>query len=230
MAEEKINIMNITKGLHFDEGYINWQLNRVLFLINLMGRDFFQGKKMLELGSYQGGITQMFHNLGANITGVEGSKKNLGFAKNKYPHLTFIEGDCDDTTWRYDEKYDIIIHWGLLYHLKTPKESILNCIAHCDILCLETLVVDSNLQTCELVDEDNINLSDQALNGKGSRFSASYIEQILTDAGTRWTRYDNESLDSKYHPPYSAIEKNTGATYRRFWVVHTCKYQSRRNV
>lgn len=223
MAEEKINIMNITKGLHFDEGYINWQLNRVLFLINLMGRDFFQGKKILELGSYQGGVTQMFHNLGATIIGVEGSKKNLEFARTKYPHLTFIEGDCDDTTWRYDEKYDIIIHWGLLYHLKTPKESILNCIAHCDILCLETLVIDKTVQEVNFVNEDNVHKPDQALNGTGSRPTASYIEQILTDAGTMWTRYDNTELNSKYQPCYSAADKNTGGTYRRFWVVHTRK-------
>lgn len=207
----------LTKNLIIDPGYIDWQLNRIKFIIKLFPNNFFQGKKILELGSYQGGITQMFFNLGANITGVEGSQTNLNIAQNRYPHINFIQGDCEKIDWDFDNYYDIIIHWGLLYHLKYPERSIKTCLRHTNILFLETLVIDYDTPKLYFVKEDNITLPDQALHGEGARPTPSYVEEILY--GHKYMRFDTPELNSKYQPFYDLPISNSGNIFRKFWIV-----------
>jgi hypothetical protein len=207
----------LTLGLFIDPGYIDWQLNRLRFVVRLFGRDFFKGKKILEMGSYQGGITQMFHNLGANITGVEGSDTNLSLAQSRYPHLNFVHGDCEKIDWEFEDHYDIIIHWGLLYHLKYPERSVKVCLRHTDRMFLESLVVDRSSPELFFVKEDNITLPDQALNGEGARPSPSYVEEILH--GHRYMRFDTPELNSRYQPFYDHPVGDTGEDHRRFWIV-----------
>lgn len=207
----------LTKGLFIDSGYIDWQLNRLRFVVRLFGQKFFEGKKILELGSYQGGITQMFYNLGANITGVEGSETNLTIAQSRYPHINFVKGDCEKIEWEFEEQYDIIIHWGLLYHLKYPERSVKTCLRHTNRLFLESLVVDHSTPKLSFVKEDNITLPDQALNGEGARPSPSYVEEILY--GYRYMRFDSPELNSRYQPFYDYPIGDTGDDHRKFWIV-----------
>ena len=208
-------------GLYYDGGYIDWQIKRVTYLIELFGLEFFKGKNVLELGSYEGGITQLFHNLGCNIIGIEGSNRNINISRQRYPHITFIQLDCDKNIFEHIEntKFDIIIHWGLLYHLKFPKESILNCLKHTKYIFLESIIVDKTEPEIYFKEEDNVNLPDQSLNGLGARPTASYVEKILNEEDVEYERHDNEKLNSKYQPDYNWIETNTGEEYRRFWII-----------
>jgi hypothetical protein len=57
------------KGVIRDEGYFEWQKMRIETLLKEEKDDnFFKGKKVLELGCYKGGVSQMVHNLGGLIT------------------------------------------------------------------------------------------------------------------------------------------------------------------
>lgn len=213
----------LIKGLHIDDGYIDWQLKRVKYVIGLFGLDFFKGKKVLELGSYQGGITQMFYNLGCDITGVEGSEKNINLSRQLYPHLKFIQLDCekDLTTNLGDDVYDIIIHWGILSHLEHAKESIIYALRHADHIFLESTVVD-DCHSSIYFEKENTNWPDQALDGIGSRMTTSYIEDIIrAEEGVRFTRHDNPKLNSRNQPIYSWSEHDSHDTFRRFWTIRT---------
>ena len=212
--------MNLLKDLNIDSGYIEWQINRLNFVINMYGENFFHNKKILELGSYQGGVTQMFNNLGAKITGVEASTSNINFARDKYPHLTFIQEDCDTAEWKFDDHYDIIIHWGLLYHLDKIKDSIVSCLKHTSLLLLETIVLDkTNSEKMSAVEDTT--LPDQSIHGLGSRPTVKYVEDILDENKVVYKRHDNSSLNSKYQPHYDEPIGNTGKQYRKFWTIES---------
>lgn len=210
----------LCRGLYIDPGYIDWQLKRMQFIVSLYGKEFFRGKNILELGSFEGGITQMFYNLGANIIGFEGSDRNLQICNQRYPHITFHKKDCENLV--LDTKYDIIIHWGLLYHLSHDKipESIVHCLDHTSYLFLETLILDSSGDKALIMQEDNVNLPDQALHGYGCRMTQKYVENILDSVPYfSYERFDTPFLNSRYQPHYDWRVKDTNEIFRRFWII-----------
>ena len=211
---------HFTEGVFNDSGYYSWQVNRITFVLEKYGENYFKGKKVLELACFEGGISQMLHNLGANLVSVEGLERNLNVCKQRYPHLTFIQKDLDLDQWDFDDHYDIIIHWGLLYHLRDPDSSMRHCLEHCDYLFLESLVIDYSTKYTSHVVEENKWGTDQSIHCMGSRFSAKYVENLFDNKP--FVRYDDAKLNSSYQPQYDWTESDTGNIYRRFWVI-TCK-------
>ena len=70
-----------------------------------------------------------------------------------YPHIKtlLIDGDTDNIL----DKYDVIVHWGLLYHLNEIEIHLQKIAQKCNVLFLETEVADSDdntfyIQTNEL--------------------------------------------------------------------------------
>jgi hypothetical protein len=212
----------LRNGVYINESYIEWQLARMKFIVYIYGKDFFKGKKILELGCFQGGLTKMFYNLGANITGVEGSKSNFEELVKKYPYINFKNEDCEITDeWKFDEHYDIIIHWGLLYHLKNMENSITECMKHTDLMFLESIVINTSFKEKFLVRENVVGI-DQAIHGMGSRASIGHIEKILDNY--YYVRYDNSFLNSPFQPHYDIPIQNISLRdsrefTRKFWTV-----------
>jgi hypothetical protein len=201
-----------TEGLIYDSGYNSWQINRVKFILETFGANFFSGKKILELGCYHGGVSKLIYNLvnGTNgsITAVEGLEENYNYCKATYPYINFVHSDLDSpdiNDWIFDEHYDIIIHWGLLYHLQYP-----------DKLFLETLIVDSD-NLVSYVEEKNIWGTDQSIHNIGTRPNTKYVENIFSHL--KFKRYDDSKLNSNCQPVYDWIPSNSGNIYRRFWVI-----------
>lgn len=168
-----------SEGVFHDPGYIDWQKKRISFILELYGNNFFKGKKVLELACFEGGLSKMLVNLGANLTSVEGFQRNYEVCKQRYPEINFILKDLDVDRWDFDDHYDIIIHWGLLYHLRYPDVSLKHCINHCNFLLLESLVIDKKDIEILHVGERNIWGTDQSIHELGSRFSPSYVEDLL---------------------------------------------------
>ena len=57
--------------------------------------------------------------------------------------LNVEQADLDTDIWKWG-KWDIIINFGLYYHLeKYHKEHLINCINNCDLMFFETVVFDS---------------------------------------------------------------------------------------
>ena len=50
----------------------SWQQNRIDFMVSKYSKDFFAGKKILELGAYNGYIGAYFNTLGAEVHCLEG--------------------------------------------------------------------------------------------------------------------------------------------------------------
>lgn len=215
------------QGLEIDGGYLEWQLTRMAYIINLFGLEYFKGKKILELGCYKGGISKLLHNLlsgTGSLTSVEGLIENYNYCKKTYPNQHFIHADLDysdPNKWDFEGHYDIIVHWGLLYHLRYPIESIQSCLKHCDTLFLETTLLDCEVPF-QTVPEKNIYGTDQSIHGLGSRPNLAFIENSFKHL--EFKRYDDSKLNAENQPKYDTQQTNSGKEYRKFWIINTKFY------
>jgi len=196
----------------------DWQLSRMAFVKKMMPGDFWKNKTLLELGACDGTIGNMFSELGAIVTCVEGKDAYVRFIKNKHPHLNVLQADCDTDKWVFG-KYDIIVNFGLLYHLENNHEAFLtNCIKNCACLFLESVIYDS--PNNELYYREEMGAG-QGLSGKAGTPTTSFVETILQKNNALFTKYSDPSLNAGGHN-YSWPDCNSGfdCARRRFWIVN----------
>ena len=195
-----------------------WQENRIKFILSKYPKEFFKGKRILELGAYNGYIGAYFNALGAEVHCVEGRQENVDKIKLDYPSITVECANLDSPDWNWGH-YDIIINFGLYYHLqKFHKEHLENCINNCDLMFFETVVYDSFKSEIYFRNESG---DDQSLTDVGGTPSTSYVEGILRDIDCVFTKYSDSSLNNhehKYDWPDTGF-KLFNQFHRRFWIV-----------
>lgn len=197
----------------------DWQQNRINFILTKYSKDFFRGKRILELGAYNGYIGAYFSTLGANVHCVEGRIENVEKIKSDYPSVTVEQANLDTTEWNWGH-YDIIINFGLYYHLeKYHKEHLINCIDNCDLLFFETVIYDSFESEIYYRLESG---DDQSLSTSGGNPSTKFVENIFRDKEVKFTKYTSPFLNNyqhKYDWPDSG-NKIFNQFHRRFWIVN----------
>jgi len=106
------------------------------------------GRRVVELGPLEGGHTWMLEQLGAaEITAIEASeraylkcltvKELTGLRRAR-----FLYGDSVAYLRETDERFDVGIASGILYHMTNPVELLALLAAHCDRLYLWTHYYD----------------------------------------------------------------------------------------
>jgi hypothetical protein len=194
-----------------------WQTSRVNFLIELYGKDFFTNKRILELAPFNGYIGYCFSQLGATVHGIEGRAENVRQIQT-LPGVTVEQANLDTPTWVWGD-WDIIINFGLYYHLEKYHDAHLtNCLRHCDIMFFETVIFDSD--DCELHFRKEIG-NDQSLSEVGGNPTVSYVENIFQRERVDFNRHDSRRLNGDYHC-YDWVSTNSKKLYpykRRFWIT-----------
>jgi SAM-dependent methyltransferase len=110
----------------------------------------FQGKRVLELGPLEGGHTSMIANAGAtNVTAIESNTRAflkclivqnaLKFKAN------FVLGDFGRYLEQCDEKFDVVIASGVLYHMSDPVRLLENAAKVTDYIGLWTHYYDPKI-------------------------------------------------------------------------------------
>ena len=102
--------------------YDDWTQSRMKGIKKYIGLDFFKSKTLLELGGGHAHVSNEFSKLGAIVTSSDGRKEHLDVANLMYPHINTLLLDGDNL--HIEQKYDIILHWGLLYHLKEIEKHL----------------------------------------------------------------------------------------------------------
>jgi len=200
----------------FDGHYDGWMDSRMAGIKKYVDLNTFKNKTLLELGCGHGHIGNRFYELGAIVTSSDARIEHIENAKARYPHLQTLlfDGDKDEI----QNKYDIILHWGVLYHLKEIDQHLARISKKCDILLLETEVSDSTDDKFYIC--TNENGYDQAFNSAGIRPSQPYVERVLKDNGFNFKVIYDNILNSYFHT-YDWKEMNTQTWrcgQRRFWV------------
>ena len=203
--------------------YVDWQKSRVNKLVSIFGADFFRGKTILELGAAHGDNGSMLAALGAQVTYAEGRKENVEVIKQRYPEAEVIHLN-QETDWDLGKKFDIVLHWGVLYHLDNWKQDLECAVRHADLIFLESEVGRSNKIDFELKLQEKP-LYDQAVNDRcmGTRPSAAAVENCLSKLGCIFRRHDSNDINSRFHtydwvmPDPAPDDFITG--FRRFWII-----------
>jgi hypothetical protein len=197
--------------------YSDWQVNRINFILSKYPKEFFSGKRILELGAYNGYIGAYFSSLGAEVHCLEGRPENVVNIKNDYPMVTVEIADLDSPEWKWGH-YDIIINFGLYYHLETyHKEHLENCINNCDLMFFESVIYDSFEPEIYFRQEEG---SDQSLSKTGGTPSTSYVENIFMNNDVVYEKFMESILNAGHH--YDWIDTNSKKLdqyARRFWIV-----------
>jgi len=178
--------------------------------------EYFTRKTMLELGCGYADIGNMFYRLGADVTSSDVREEHIEVVKQRYPHLKTLLIDADTTG--ITEKYDIILHWGVLYHLHEIERHLEHVSQKCDLLLLETEVSDSDDKDYFIsTREDGY---DQAFNIEGIRPSESYVERVLAANGFTFTCIKDPILNSEFHRYDWTIDNSKSWSHglRRFWI------------
>lgn len=209
---------NCTVENMFEGHFIPWRESRIDKLISILGIDWFNGKKILELGCGFGHIGHELIKYGCDVSFAEGRNQFIEVIKKNNPESKVYLIDNDEN-WMLNHRFDLVLHWGLLYHLKNWKQDLKNCLWHSPMICLETEVVDSDDDIEIEVSETNY---DGALNSIGVRTSVGNIEHYLTSIGCEYKRYDDADLNAAYMVydwKAGAFKNQWKLGHRRFWMV-----------
>src|SRR5210317_1310570 len=71
----------------FHYSYDDFKVKRINKILDLYDLDWFQGKKVLELGGGHGDIGAFLAEIGAEVLTLDGRRKNVNFAKLKHRHI-----------------------------------------------------------------------------------------------------------------------------------------------
>lgn len=208
---------------HAHSHYIAWRKSRINKLDQIFGKEFFRGKRVLEVGAGFGLIGKHLREYwGADVVFTEAREHLVNTIRMMNPKAEVHMIDHENL-WDLHQKFDFIIHWGLLYHLDNWKQDLFCTAAHLKptgILSLESEILDRFGEVEEKLSEPT-NEDDQAVGGLGTQMSAGVVENILRSLKLSYKRYDDSDLNADFHH-YDWKESDSGKSrsgQRRFWIA-----------
>ena len=137
------------------------------------------GSSVLEVGAGIGDHTNFFLDRGCQVVSTEARPENLEILNLRYPHITVRHLDLDNPDPTFNELFDIIYSYGLLYHLKNPIEAI-EFMSRCcrKMLLLETCVSFGEEELINPCTEPAESPS-QAVSGQGCRPTRKWVYNQL---------------------------------------------------
>lgn len=224
----KSGVLDIEPATRFGGHYDEWRDKRVDWMLKVYGNEL-GGKTVLEVGCGYGQIGHAFMTRGASVTFSDARREHLDVIRSNFA------GNCQTVLCDLDEsfpagRFDIVLHLGVLYHLRNPEEALRRACQATDTLFLETEVIDSDdpYSKEELFERGY----DQAFGEVGSRPSAAYVERVLTECGFLFHRLDTPDCNS---PPHvydwtPRNDKRNEIGLRRFWYCRRSEPASAGNL
>lgn len=216
----KLNYSNENYS-YFQDHYEYWRAKRIVAIVEHYGENFFKGKKILELGCGYGDIGKVLISIGAEVIFCEGRQEHVNILKKRFPNNRVYKINLENEWFFDNEKFDLILHLGVLYHLDNFEYSLEKCFLSSDNMVLETEVCDSDDPELVLKISENSEGYDQSLIGKGSRPSANYLENIFNKNLFEYQRVQDSSCNALFHR-YDWKVKNTNSWesgMRRFYFL-----------
>jgi hypothetical protein len=225
-----------TGGL-FHRSYVDWRIKRINKILEIYGIEFFKNKNILEVGGGHADIGAFLAELGAKVLCLDGRMQNVNYAKLKHRNimnLRCLQFNLENDFSEFG-KFDLIINFGLLYHLKNVDKHLGYCFKNSNDVLLETVVCDSTDPHKIFLCDEKKEINEEALEGIGSRPSPFYVERIAAENGFEIVRHFSKDLNSETHGTqfsYDWEHKNDDRLgdewkLRRFWRFKKTAHESR---
>lgn len=216
----------------FGGSYNRWRETRISKLEQMFGREWFKGKRILELACAYGNLGLYLKTLGADVTFADARQEHLDVVKQKDSSARTILLD-QDTNWNLNERFDLVLHFGVLYHLQNWIQDLESTVKHSNLIILESAVANTSYSFHYHLPEESEG-GQNAFNGIGSLPSATNIEFELQRLKCKFQRHDDPSLNTNHYKYDWTAEPNNlegievksfedAPLYggRRFWVIET---------
>jgi SAM-dependent methyltransferase len=155
------------------------------------------GRAVLEVGAGVGRLTGFFIDRGCSVVATEARAENLAELRRRLPTVDAREADVEESL-QHLGRFEVVLCYGVLYHLESPLRALRNMADVCDdLLLIETMVCDSRHAALRL--EDETTSVNQALRGLAHRPSPSYLALALNRVGFDHVYAATEPPD---HPDY----------------------------
>jgi hypothetical protein len=140
-----------------------------------------EGRTVLELGAGIGDHTSFFIDRNCSICVSDGRPELYETLQQRYSWMRTELLDLEKPNSNFNDVYDIVYAYGLLYHLSNPSLALDKMSQWCgDILLLETCVSMGNELAVNRVAEQKQNAT-QAISGQGCRPTRPWILNALRE-------------------------------------------------
>jgi FkbM family methyltransferase len=78
----------------------------------------------VDAGCGVGFFSQTLAERGLNVCGFDGRGENVAEARRRFPHIPFEQGDIEERAILQLGRFDLVLCFGLLYHLENPLRAI----------------------------------------------------------------------------------------------------------
>jgi 2-polyprenyl-3-methyl-5-hydroxy-6-metoxy-1,4-benzoquinol methylase len=164
------------------------------------------GKRVLDVGCGVGHLAAALRDRGCEVVAVDGRDENIERLRVVHPEIESVVLNVEQDSLEHLGRFDIVLCYGLLYHLENPLAALRNLASVCDdTLLVETIICDRRDPV--LVLQDETLASNQALQGLGCRPSPSYVAMALSRVGFPFVHAPRTPPD---HPDFRIYWTNNG--------------------
>ena len=150
-------------------------IERIIKDINLS----VEGISVLDLVAGIGDQAVFWKKKGAQVTAIEGRKENIDVMISIIEGINIVHADLEFCSDISGNKFDVVFCFGLLYHLKNPK----NIIKYASEMCKEYFLLETCVSFGDEVALNNvpepIDCPSQAYSGVGCRPTRKWVYQEL---------------------------------------------------